>query len=260
MPWVYRRGYSRGYQPSWRRGYKRYGKRYARAAQQGKNETATGWPKKGYVPSKAKNSTGQEVKPIIHKHIRFADTTPQVISLTNITDYGLGWLGGHGSYSFSFDQVSNYSELVQVYDQYKISGVECIFQCTMPPIAGGPTDTLYGRVELLYCVDNDDAATTDWNILAQHSRTRSLNFGMDGMCKIFLRPMINVPVYRPPPAVTDAYMVRKPDWIDCAYPDVPHYGLKVIARMVYASDPTVEGFTPTVRATFRYFLEMRDQR
>lgn len=259
MPWVYRRGYSRGYKPSWRRSGKSY-RRAPRGANQGKRETRTGWPLRGYVPSRARTATGSDPKPVVHKHIRYADSTPSVISLTNITDYGLGWLGGHGSYSFSFDQVSNYSELVQVYDQYKIAGVECIFQCTMPPISGGPSDTQYGRVELLYCVDNDDAATVDWNIMSQHSRTRSLNFGMDGVCKIFLRPMINTPVYRPPPAVTDAYMIRRPGFIDCAYPDVAHYGLKVICRMPYASNPTVEDFTPSVRATFRYFLEMRDQR
>jgi len=141
------------------------------------------------------------------------------------------------SIAFSLDQMPNYTEFTQLYDQYKIRKVKVewvnqrsvntdsytfsIVDPTTGIVTGGTSTRIFP--EIWTVIDRDDTAPP--TTLGEMLEYQSLRVTKGATRhKRILRPKFAVPVFRGALSA-DGYMPRS-GWIDCSYPDVPHYGIK----------------------------------
>lgn len=131
------------------------------------------------------------------------------------------------AFSFQLVDLPNVAEYTSLFDQYKITGVSVrVIPKSSEQIQGGTSGTVqtlgYGQV--VTAIDYDDAAnpaSKDELLEFGSSKTTSSN----RIHTRFIRPkMLNV-VFRN--ALTSGYSPVKATWLDQAYNDLPHYGLKL---------------------------------
>lgn len=131
----------------------------------------------------------------------------------------------YGASSFSLDQCPSYSELVAVFDQYRITGVELSFWPTAQSVTN--TNSAAAVVNtpsrLVTAIDYDDAvvpssstALREYSTCQVHSITESF--------KMRITPAVSVMVYEG--VGTTGYSPQWGTWISTNDPTVPHYGLK----------------------------------
>lgn len=134
------------------------------------------------------------------------------------------------AWSFSLDQVPNYTEFTNLFDSYKIDKIVMRFMpvhaqnISMTQNQSGATATIsHPRVYTVLDYD-DDSVPTSVGELTQYSGCKVRLAGKQ--FKLIFRPKVAMQVYRS--AVTTAY--ANPDKqvkLDCAYADVPHFGVKL---------------------------------
>jgi len=132
------------------------------------------------------------------------------------------------AWSFSLDQVPNPSEFTNLFDSYKIDKVVVKFQAVGVQQISSEYSNGAGAVSYqprtYTAVDyDDDTVPTALTELTQYSNCKQRLAGRN--FSITIRPKVAVQVYRS--AVLTAY--ANPDKtvkLDCAYSDVPHFGLK----------------------------------
>lgn len=133
-------------------------------------------------------------------------------------------------HSFKLSDVPNSSEFTSLFDAYRIKGVKLEFVpiYNSHEINEGPAASPFDRVGIpvmTFARDLDDStAPASENTLLQYATNKRINLSSKKSIYI-ANPRVAQTVYQA--GLTAAYSeARKNVWIDCANPDVPHYGLK----------------------------------
>lgn len=153
--------------------------------------------------------------------------------------------------TFSLDKVVNPSEFTQLYDQYKIKGIKIYFDYS--PDVGGGTGATSLMPKLWIKRDYDDASTPTLTQMTESNQSRCIRFNDNRTTfSIFIRPSTLKSIYRT--SLTQAYGPEWRQWLDCANPDIPHYGLKLLAQGL----PSTNLGAITVRC--KYYLAFKNVR
>lgn len=163
---------------------------------------------------------------------------------SNITYYSY-------SYYFTLSSLPGYSEVTNLFDQYKIRSIQLRF---IPFQNGSIADPTSANqcLSLLHfgVIDYDDntifgANNTGVQSLREYESFREMNMFKNREFRRKIRPHISVPAYQN--AMTTAYTNVPSRWIDCNYSDVEHYGFKGI----------FQAFAPIT--TSSYFIWLRPE-
>jgi hypothetical protein len=131
------------------------------------------------------------------------------------------------SYNFQLNDMLNVSELTSLYDQYKILLVEVHFR------PGVTQSTSNSTGQLAVAIDYDD------NVVPTAS-SQVLQYG--DLVHADFRKTVSVRL-KPRPAISGttgaAFVAPRNIWLDCGYPTVPHFGLKIFARSTVDNSYTV---------------------
>lgn len=182
-----------------------------------------------------------------------------------------GTVGGDSfpiAWAFCFSDVGNLTEFTNLFDRYMITGVQMTFQLVDNPdaeaprganIGGGAATNLSIYPKLWYVIDHDDATVTTLAQLKEYGGVK---------CRI-LRPNTLIKIYVPFPRTTlQLYQtsggaqpagVGKPQWLDCGYPNIEHYGLKTCIDLNgVTSTSTSNPFRVKMEA--KYYFKCKDVR
>lgn len=145
------------------------------------------------------------------------------------------------SFTFTFSDLYDASELAAVFDQYRLDRVD--WRIT-PSITESLSSTpVVGTIYT--CYDYDDANTFS-SITDVYDYANAVSWKPTDVAQGSLVPHFAYGAYS---GVFTSFANKKPDWIDCASPGVQHFGLKL------AATPT--GTAVTYRITCRYHISLR---
>lgn len=150
------------------------------------------------------------------------------------------------AYFFKLSDVVNSGEFTSLYDQYKITRVNCRFV----PRSTSQNLSTNGRGYFMSVIDLDDASIGSVTIDALNQYQTKRETSMTSVHSRTLYPAMSAPLYQAGAAF--AYGPKK-GWVDSAYPDVQHYGLKFL---VYNPNPDAIIYNVTVK----FYLSMRNVR
>lgn len=167
--------------------------------------------------------------------------------LPNTYQYG-------GSIQFRLNAVADYSDLTQLFDRYKITGVK-VKMLYQQNIADAQS---VGALPVMwYAQDFDDSlvptSSTDVQV-KQYAKTRILNGNRE--FSLFIRPRISKSLVSADTTSAGASS-EKPCYVDCAYPQVPHYGLKFWVDGWHAGSPS-QAIAQALRIQTTYYLKLKD--
>lgn len=173
-----------------------------------------------------------------------------------------GYLGV--GYDFSLQQIANYTEYVALFDQYRINSVSITFCNRFNTCSQNESGVIQiGMPYGLFNIDTDDStAPTSSEIgmaaMRECRRTKQVNFTVGRAYSIKVTPRVASTVYRT--ITSSAYAEGRPrQWLDCAQPDTPHYGLKGVIRYpMYGGATLPNSYEMDVFATFS--LSFKGQR
>lgn len=163
-----------------------------------------------------------------------------------------------GAFQFQLNQVLEHADLTQLFDKYKIKGVKfTIIPLGQPSTNAAPAsiaDTNWPTIAI--AVDNDDASLpANWNTVAvkQDCKIKKLNKPVS----VYIRnPKLATALYD---GATTAYAAST-GFVDCNYPEVPHYGLKFYIREcpLPQSPTTGNGANVMFRIVTKFYLALKD--
>lgn len=220
------------------------------------------------MKSKQKKNKTQEKKNSVHRQGDLGIVKPftqnrlnvlnsvwkfsRVETLTSITNNNLGTQTA-GAYTFKLSDLPNYTELTSMFDRYQIDKVVLNFRSISKAVAvntGG--SAILGAVGCYVAVDVDDNGTPTLSEMQQKQGV--CRFTTDDSFSLTLQPRWQSSIY-----ISGVSTGYKPStgFIDCAYPDVPHYAVKFYLEpsSISASSGCV-GFT--VDAC--YYISFKNQR
>lgn len=168
------------------------------------------------------------------------------------------------SYQFTLSSLPEFSEVTNLFDQYKIHSMRIRFiPFQTQSIANDPGINNQCLSLLHYgVIDYDDASVPNPSnvgvqLLREYESFREMNMFRGGReYKRKIRPHISVPAYQA--GITTAYSNTPSRWIDAAYPDVQHYGFKGIFQ-VFAPQSNVMSYV-WLRPEIRIVLSGRSVR
>ena len=191
---------------------------------------------------------------------------PQVTTLSPTACITLGTATAHPvfgnnfivpfSMQFSLDQLAQYTDISNFCDRYKIVDVMVKFQFNSDSITGYSTSTQNQPnivPSVVWVQDYDDANTlTAVEVNAKMGvRRKALNNG--SFHSIRVKPRIAASAYN---GLSTAYTVPKgSQWINTAYPQVPHYGIKGYVENMYLGGITGGASCITVDLTYKVMLK-----
>lgn len=185
------------------------------------------------------------------------NTGPGTVALTNtgITGWALGSTTADannlyqfgGAFQGQLDQCQAYTDMVSLFDRYKISGIKLKF------IPLSTEATVGNAVPMIaYAIDLDDASVpSSYAEINQKYNVKKKR--LDKPFSIYLKPRVAASVYN---GLTTGYAVgSKSVYIDCNDHGVPHYGLKWWIRDISLGATTTN---TVVRIETTYYLSMKD--
>lgn len=160
----------------------------------------------------------------------------------------------HLAAEFRLDQLPNYSEFTNLYDSYRINKIVCKFIPmiqinNIQPIAAASASNpgLFGSI-----VDRDDANPLG----AYNDYLEYPDFRFQPAITSRTHTRVFVPCIRG--ASLDAggglisSVMKSKQWLDCAIPSIPHYGLKCYLDAQYSvNTPQVYQLQTTIYMSFR---------
>jgi hypothetical protein len=147
-----------------------------------------------------------------------------------------------GGYNFTFNQINQYTELSNVFDQYRFVLIEIMFKPTIQALSAGSQSALFYSA-----IDTDDSSSTTAASVRDYPGCKTT--------ECFLphthtwAPHVAIAAYA---GAFTSFANETSPWIDVASPNVQHYGLK------YAFDVTTVPFTYDVIA--RIHVQLRNVR
>lgn len=129
--------------------------------------------------------------------------------------------------AFKLSDVPNYTELTALYDFYRINkvSVKIVPKFNTNNILDSVTNSTQMIEPLVWtAIDYNDATIPTTLLEIQEYASSKVTRGSE-LHKRYLTPRLAVQLFD---GVTPAYGEGKThEWINCDYPDVPHYGLKI---------------------------------
>lgn len=185
-------------------------------------------------------------------------------NLGPLTIYG----GGNGysgfGIKFQFDNLPNYQEFTNLYDQYRIDRISLRFvaRTNTVTVMEGLNHSV-GSIQGIFCTDHDDAAgpassEAGWNEMRERVKSRTHIFGMNQVFKHKLVPAIASEVYKT--ALTTAYAPKFHQRLDVAFPDIPHFGVKGLLRLPLTTGVVPIGLDIPIDVYASYYFTMFDVR
>jgi len=164
----------------------------------------------------------------MHKYTRFATATYRDLCTGIEQD---------GAMSFTFDDISGYTDYSNLYDRYMITGVQLRIRLVNNPnatlglnnLAAAPSTTVNWNAtnwfpRLYYIKDYDDDTAETVANLKERAKTKMIILKPNVYYKIFIKPAVLMQTYRT--STTTGYSPKWGNWIDMAQTNVPHYGFK----------------------------------
>jgi len=184
---------------------------------------------------------------------------PRSITCDFVRGYTYGLLGKTGTsdtgfaFSFQLSDTPSFSELTNLFDSYKITLVEVIWENTSVTANVSGDTSVYPT--LLAYPDYDDAtAPSTYNQVEQIQRAERLQFSATkNQFKRSIVPRLAVAA-QVTGGTTNNAINMLPQWLDCAWAAVNHYGVKFWLRNYNTS------FDNAVQLSFRYHIRCRDAR
>lgn len=127
------------------------------------------------------------------------------------------------AFTFAMDQISAYSELISIADQYKLCAVRIKITYNANNIAGGQY-SLFSTPTIKYITDYDDGDVLSPNLIQQKMGLKS--HLMDKPLTIVVRPKVASSAFQSGTVNTGFLQPSKAMWCDSGYPSIQHYGLK----------------------------------
>lgn len=161
------------------------------------------------------------------------------------------------SLQFCLDHMSQFTDLTDLADRYKILGVDIKFQYNSDSITGVSTtsQTQPNMVpSVVWIQDYDDnVPLTPASLNAKMGiKRKALNNGAFHSIKV--RPRVAAPVFQ---GVLTAYSVpTKAQWINSSFPSVPHYGIKGYIENMYLGG--LSGGASCITVDITYKVAIRD--
>jgi hypothetical protein len=127
------------------------------------------------------------------------------------------------SYNFALNQLPNYTNFSQLFDQYRIAAVKVTF---FPNQTTDSDVVAPGLLQIYTCIDLDsNTAPSDTGVIGQYATVRSTLFNRPHVR--YLKPRVQNALYYD--GSTFGYCVApgKP-WLDSSNEGIPYYGLKCI--------------------------------
>lgn len=178
---------------------------------------------------------------------------------SRIDDISFPWISPPGinyakSLVFSLNQIPGFGEFQALFDRYKLNAVKCewFLPVTMTYSGGGSATPRIHTV-----IDYDD--NTDLpNISAacEYESYKLLTFGPNTRCSRYFKPRLARQIYNS--ALSTAYEVTRPVWLDLTDDQVPHFGLKCYVER--GLDPVLTTVTPPMTFKTTYYFQCRDVR
>lgn len=182
---------------------KTYRKRYTKKR--------TGYRKKRYTKRAPRSSQKRKLSDgTVYRYKRTFEVTTQSIVA------GISPIISYGSFEHELTDVTNSSEFINLYDQYKITGVKLLF---LPRISE-TTSFTNSLGQFVYSVDWNDALTPSSLAQILERQSSKIHTGMGRPWKLFYRPMY---------AMTNqggGYTSGRNGWQDCNAPSTLYYGMK----------------------------------
>lgn len=184
--------------------------------------------------------------------------TQNATTTLNISNISAGLLPSTyqfgGSIQFRLNAVADYADLTQLFDRYKITGVK-VKMLYQQNIADAQS---VGALPVMwFAQDFDDSvvptSSTDVQV-KQYAKTRILNGNRE--FSVFIRPRLSKVLAADALAGAGASSER-PCFVDCAYPQVPHYGLKFWIDGWHQGSPSQE-IAQALRIQTTYYLKLKD--
>lgn len=153
------------------------------------------------------------------------------------------------AYAFSLSQLPNVSDFTNLFDQYKITGAKlqitpATSEGILSPLSGTAQPLGFSRVHSVIDYDDTSAPTSEDQLLEYGSHKSTAPFQTHTR---FIKPKVLQEVYRS--TLGTAYAPKSGQYLDVAYPDIPHYGMKVWVSAPNTNPGTAQSITYKVYLT-----------
>nr|AGA18403.1 hypothetical protein [uncultured marine virus] len=144
------------------------------------------------------------------------------------------------AHTFALTDLINAAEIIQLFDQYKLTGIKLKFNLNVEVPSGqtgitGVPEPTYGPL-LYYLIDHDDATVpANMDEIREYSATRMVRMSGQKSFSLWIKPSVLSKVYES--VATSGYAPKWGVTISTDDPDVPHYGLKLAFQK-----PTIVNF------------------
>lgn len=136
-------------------------------------------------------------------------------------------IGANPAYQFTLNSLPDYSEFVNLYDMYKITGIKLSIvpaaQAIVSAVGGSTAAIGFSRVHSVVDFDDNTPLGSENNAL-QYATLRTTPYGRTH--SRFIKPQLSVSVDGEL-AATLASAPSRNRWISTEYPEVEHRGIKV---------------------------------
>jgi len=184
---------------------------------------------------------------------------PRSVSCHFVRSYDYGVLGKAGTsdqgfaFSFQLSDTTGFSEITNLFDQYKITLVEVIWELIAVSANLSGHTSVYPTV-CAYPDFDDATAPTTLASVEQLQRMERLQFSSTrNQFKRSIVPRILSAAQVTGGTTNNAVSMVSP-WLDCAWAAVNHYGVKFWIKNYNTS------FDNTVQLSFRYHITAKDAR
>jgi len=151
--------------------------------------------------------------------------------------------------AFTLDQLPNYTEFTNLFDQYQITGILVRFLWSNNNSQFAFSQYVNDLKPWYFTSDKDDA-TTPASINAMLERPNTQIRRPLGEHKLFFRPGVATAVYKG--AFTGYGQAKKGTWLDCSNADIQHFALKY-----YIQSQGPANYTPTLFMYATYYMKFR---
>lgn len=157
------------------------------------------------------------------------------------------------AFTFKLSDLLQVTEFVRLFDSYRINGVKM----TAVPLTNSDI-TINPSYKIMTAIDLDDDVTPTVPEMLQRAnvKIRTVTSGGNNpqVFSTFCRPRYLTQIYETPTSTGYGQGARK-QWLDCADPTIPHYGIKV----VFDTDPNLN-YEVIWQFYFTYYVEFKSLR
>lgn len=167
-----------------------------------------------------------------------------------------------GALQFTMDQVVNYTEFSNLFDQFKITKVIVQLQLITNPDAAyntngvGPNQTANWFPKFWYIRDYDGGSTDTLTEIKERQGVRCFVLRPNKIYRIAITPKIAVQTYRT--ATTTGYAPKAMSLDFASGYDVPHYGLHYVVDAL-GLDPN-DSFPFLIKREYKFYFTCKDVR